>query len=43
MGRDGQKCNVFKIAKMTTKTNQDISAEQYTRNDDGLLAVKDKD
>ena len=41
--RDDQKGEMFKTAKRMVKTNQDIVGEQYKRNDDGVLAVSNKD
>ena len=38
MGRDDQKCDVFKIVKRMVKTNQDTVGEQCIRND-GVMAV----
>ena len=41
MRRDYKKCDVFKTAKRTAKTNKDIIGEQHMRNDDGILEVSD--
>ena len=43
MWRCHEKQYVFKIAKSMVKTNQDIIGEQQIRNDDGALALSDKD
>ena len=43
MWRYHEKQDVFKIAKSMVKTNQDIIGEQQIRNDDGALALSDKD
>lgn len=39
---DDQKYNVLKIAKRMIKTNHNITGEQFTRNDDGLLDLSDE-
>lgn len=43
MWMDDQKYNVLKIAKRMIKTNHNITGEQFTRNDDGLLDLSDED
>lgn len=34
---------MFDIAKMNVQNSQDAIVEQYTRNEEGMLAVSDED